>query len=103
MLLVLDRRPDTALMPPMSSCHSKDDEEVTRAIDSSMQNVSIPKRKHSLLPPTVLPDNSTGEPAVRIMPSRNTRNSNPDYGASKSKKSKTEAADKYVSCELCGE
>ena len=87
----------------MSSCHSKDDEEMPSAIETSIPKVSISKCKHSLLLPTVLLNDLPSTPAACIMPSRNTHSSNPDYGASKPKKSKTEAADKYVLCELCSE
>lgn len=94
---------DAASVPAMPSCHSKDDAEITDTTETSVPNVPVAKRKHSLLPSKVPSGDLPGTPAARIMPSRNTRNSNPDYGAAKSKKSKTEAADKYVSCELCGE
>ena len=87
----------------MPSCHSKDDEKVVKVVRSSSHGVSIPKRKHSLRPPTTLPDGMPDKPATRVMPSRNTRNSNPDYGTVKPKARKTGAADKYTLCEFCGE
>ena len=91
---------DAALLPAMSSCHCKDDEGSSLVSGACAPAVTIKKRS---LPPTVLPDELPSAPASRVMPSRSTRNSKPDYGAPKPKKNKSDAADKYVACELCGE